>query len=110
MGDLLPRGQSSARRLNRRRGTIRSRAVVARDSPRTRKGKHVDRIEDMAGAFNPGGIQQYLQDISWPIGKDDLTRVLQRNGAPSRVVDNIQGSNQSQFDGPEDVMNAAQGS
>ena len=109
MGDLLPRGQSSVGRLIPL--VERSvRGVVARDPPRTRKGKHVDRIEDMAGAFNPGGIQQYLQDISWPIGKDDLTQVLQRNGAPSRVVDNIQGSNQSQFDGPEDVMNAAQGS
>lgn len=84
--------------------------MVARDSPRTRKGTHVDRIEDMAGAFNPGGIQQYLRGISWPIGKDDLAQVLRRNGAPSQVVDNIQGSDQRQFDGPEDVMNAAQGS
>ncbi len=70
----------------------------------------MDRIKDMASGFNPGDIQQYLQGVSWPIGKDDLVGALQSNGAPSQLTDKIKGSNQSQFNGPEDVASAAQGS
>jgi hypothetical protein len=70
----------------------------------------VDRIKDMASGFNPADIQQYLQGVDWPIGKDDLVAVLQRNGAPSHVVDKIRGSDQSQFNGPQDVVSTAQAS
>ncbi len=70
----------------------------------------MDRIQDMASGFNPADIQQYLQGVDWPIGKDDLVTVLQRNGAPSQLVDKIRGSEQSQFNGPQDVMRSAQGS
>ncbi|HEV2126476.1 MAG TPA: DUF2795 domain-containing protein [Chloroflexota bacterium] len=70
----------------------------------------MDRIKDMASGFNPADIQQYLQGVDWPIGKDDLVAVLQSNGAPGQLVDKIRGSDQSRFNGPQDVVSSAQGS
>lgn len=70
----------------------------------------MDRIKEMAGGFNPADFQQYLQGVSWPVGKDDLVSVLRNNGAPDQIVSRIQGSNKSQFNGPDDVMSSAQGS
>lgn len=67
----------------------------------------MDRLKDMASGFNPADIQKYVQGVDWPIGKDDLVAVLQQNGAPSQIVDKVRGSDQSQFNGPQDVATAS---
>lgn len=67
----------------------------------------MDRIKDMASGFNPADIQKYLQGVTWPIGKDDLATILQRNGAPSQLVDKIQGSERNEFNDPQDVIKSA---
>lgn len=69
----------------------------------------MDRIKDMAGGINPTDIQKHLEGVTWPVGKDDLVQVLQRNGAPDKVVDKIQESDLSQFNGIQDVMSSATG-
>ena len=69
----------------------------------------MDRIKDMAGGINPAEIQKHLEGVTWPLGKDDLVQVLQRNGAPEKVVDKIQESDLSQFNGIQDVMSSATG-
>ena len=69
----------------------------------------MDRIKDMAGGMNPAEIQKRLEGVNWPIEKDDLVTVLQRNGAPEQLVDKVQESDLSQFNGIQDVMDSAQG-
>ena len=69
----------------------------------------MDRMKDMAGGMNPAEIQKRLEGVNWPIEKDDLVTVLQRNGAPEQLVDKVQESDLSQFNGIQDVMDSAQG-
>lgn len=60
--------------------------------------------------LNPGDFQKYLQGVDYPIGKDDLVSVAKRNGAPGPVVSKIESANIGQFNSPQDVMAAVQGS
>ncbi len=70
----------------------------------------MDRIKDMASGFNPADLQKYVQDVNFPISKDDLMSQIQGKGAPSDMVDKIRNSDMAEFNGPQDVMSAVQGS
>jgi len=70
----------------------------------------MDRTKDVASGFNPADLQKYVQDVKFPVSKDDLLTQVQGKGAPGDVVDKIRNSDMSEFNGPQDVMSAVQGS
>jgi len=37
----------------------------------------------------PGNFERYLQGIDFPIGKQELLRKLEHNGAPAVVLDQV---------------------
>ncbi len=55
-------------------------------------------------------IQQYIGAISFPAGKEDVASEAESSGAPQSVVDRIRNAAMEQFSGPEDVLEAVQGS
>jgi hypothetical protein len=64
----------------------------------------MDKLKDMAGGTNPMDVKQYLEGVTWPIGKDDLVNVLKQNNAPDSVVSKVEGSGQSQFQDEGDLL------
>lgn len=71
---------------------------------KARRDIHMDKLKGMAGDLNPADLQQHLQGISWPIGKDDLAAQLKQKGAPEGVVSKVQGADTDQFQDQNDVM------
>jgi hypothetical protein len=57
-----------------------------------------------------GEVQQYIGDISFPAGKEEVASEAESNGAPQSVVDRIRNALMEQFSGPEDILRAVQGS
>ncbi|MCA1716944.1 MAG: DUF2795 domain-containing protein [Actinobacteria bacterium] len=57
-----------------------------------------------------GDVQQYLGDISFPAGKEEVASEAESNGAPQTLVDQIRNAAMEQFSGPQDVLQAVQGS
>ncbi len=57
-----------------------------------------------------GDVQQYLGGISFPASKEEVASGAESNGAPQTLVDQIRNSAVDQFSGPQDVMQAVQGS
>jgi hypothetical protein len=65
----------------------------------------MDKLKDMAGGTtNPLDVKQFLEGVTWPIGKDDLVNVLRQNNAPDSVVSKVKGSGQSQFQDEGDLL------
>ena len=57
-----------------------------------------DKIKDVLGGGSKdlgdlplGGIEKYLDNVTYPIGLDDLVVVLRENGAPQQVLGLVQG-------------------
>jgi hypothetical protein len=57
-----------------------------------------------------GDMQQYLQGINFPTGKDEVASQAESNGAPRDFVDQIRNAATERFNGPEEVVQAVQGS
>lgn len=57
-----------------------------------------------------GDVQQYLGGISFPAGKEEVASEAESNGAPQSLVDQIRNAAMEQFSGPQDVLQAVQGS
>ncbi len=57
-----------------------------------------------------GDVQQYLGGISFPAGKEEVASEAGSNGAPQSLVDQIRNAAMEQFSGPQDVLQAVQGS
>lgn len=57
-----------------------------------------------------GDVQQYLGGISFPAGKEEVASEAESNGAPQSFVDQIRNAAMEQFSGPQDVLQAVQGS
>lgn len=64
----------------------------------------MDKLKGMAGDLNPAELQQHLQGVSWPIGKDDLVTTLKQKGAPEGVVSKVEGADTDQFRDQNDVI------
>lgn len=64
----------------------------------------MDKLNDAAGSFKPGELQEFTQGVSWPIGKDDLVAIMKENGAPDSLVSKVQGANVDQFRDQNELM------
>jgi hypothetical protein len=57
-----------------------------------------------------GDMQQYLQGVNFPANKEEVASGAESNGAPQDFVDQIRNAATERFNGPEDVLQAVQGS
>ncbi len=58
------------------------------------------------GGQSPANVQKYLKGVEYPSNKEDLVRQARGNGAPEEVIDTIEGFEDDEFGGPQDVMKA----
>lgn len=58
------------------------------------------------GGQSPSNVQSYLKGVSYPATKDDLLSAARENGAPREIIDLLEGFDDSEFGGPQDVMKA----
>lgn len=58
----------------------------------------------------PGNFEQYLRGIDFPIGKQELIRRLERNGAPGMVVDQARKRlPEGEYQSPQDLISKLKG-
>ena len=56
------------------------------------------------GGQSPSNVQSYLAGVSYPASKQDLLAAAKRNRAPQDVLQIIEGFEEPEFGGPQDVM------
>lgn len=56
------------------------------------------------GGQSPSNVQNFLKGVSYPAKKEDLIRTAKKNGAPSEVMEVIQGLPDNEYGGPQEVM------
>jgi hypothetical protein len=58
----------------------------------------------------PGNFQRYLRGIDFPIGKQELLRKLEQNGAPGVVVDQVcRRLPEGEYRSPQDLIKRLRG-
>lgn len=58
------------------------------------------------GGQSPSNVQTYLSGIGYPASKEELIAAARGNGAPAEVMEILQGLEDEEFGGPQDVMKA----
>jgi hypothetical protein len=61
------------------------------------------------GNLDLGQLQQFLPDLNFPAGKEEVLSTVQSNGAPQEVIDQIRNAGPDTFNSPEEVLQAVQG-
>ena len=61
------------------------------------------------GNLDLGQLQQFLPNLNFPAGKEEVLSTVQSNGAPQEVVDQIRNASPDTFNSPEEVLQAVQG-
>ena len=61
------------------------------------------------GNLDLGQLQQYLPDVNFPAGKDEILSQAESRGAPQEVLDRIREAGPDTFNSPEEVLQAVQG-
>jgi Protein of unknown function (DUF2795) len=61
------------------------------------------------GNLDLGQLQQYLPDLNFPAGKEEVLSNAQSNGAPQEVLDQIRNAGPDTFNSPQEVLQAVQG-
>ena len=56
-----------------------------------------------------GQLQQYLPNLDFPAGKDEVVNQVQDNGAPQEVIDAVKNSSTQTFNSADEVLQAVQG-
>ena len=56
-----------------------------------------------------GQLQQYLPNMDFPAGKDEVISQAQDNGAPQEVIDGVKNANTETFNSADEVLQAVQG-
>jgi hypothetical protein len=56
-----------------------------------------------------GQLQQYLPNMDFPAGKDEVVNQIQNNGAPQEVIDNVKNSSTENFNSADEVLQAVRG-
>ena len=59
--------------------------------------------------LNLDQLQQYLPNMDFPAGKDEVVNQVQNNGAPQEVVDSVKNSSTETFNSADDVLQAVRG-
>ena len=53
-----------------------------------------------------GKLQQFLPNLDFPAGKDQVVSEVQNNGAPQEVVDAVKNSGKDTFNSADEVLQA----
>ena len=56
-----------------------------------------------------GQLQQYLPNLDFPAGKDQVVSEFQNNGAPQEVIDGVKNSSTETFNSADEVLQAVRG-
>ena len=56
-----------------------------------------------------GQLQQFLPNLDFPAGKDQVVSEVQNNGAPQEVIDAVKNSGTETFNSADEVLQAVQG-
>ena len=56
-----------------------------------------------------GQLQQYLPNLDFPAGKDQVVSEVQNNGAPQEVGDAVKNSGTDTFNSADEVLQAVRG-
>ena len=59
--------------------------------------------------LNLDQLQQYLPNLDFPAGKDEVVNQVQNNGAPQEVIDNVKNSGTETFNSADEVLQAVRG-
>jgi hypothetical protein len=54
-------------------------------------------------------LQQFMPNLDFPAGKDQVVSEVQNNGAPQEVVDGVKNSGTETFNSADEVLQAVQG-
>ncbi len=92
--------------------------------PSSRKGTLMfDKIKDMLGGgaggdggdlgdLSLGGLEKYLDGVTYPIGIDDLMNVLKNNGAPAQlqgILQSVGAKGKHSFGSQDEVVDSMKG-
>jgi hypothetical protein len=61
------------------------------------------------GNLDVGRLQQFLPNINFPAGKEEVASDAESNGAPQEVVDKIRNSGTDTFNSADEVLQTVQG-
>ena len=56
--------------------------------------------------INPIEVQTHLKGVDYPASKDELIAAAESNGAPQEIIEALQRMDGTEFEGPDDVMEA----
>ena len=56
-------------------------------------------------SFDPNDGKKYVEGVDYPASKEAMLSAAEGNGAPSEMVEMIEGLSLSEFSGPEEFMN-----
>jgi hypothetical protein len=54
-------------------------------------------------------LQQFMPNLDFPAGKDQVVSEVENNGAPQEVVDGVKNSGTETFNSANEVLQAVQG-
>ena len=80
------------------------RAAATRPSPRASAPRYGD-----PGNLDLGQLQQFLPDVNFPAGREEVLSNAQSNGAPQEVVDRIRNAVAGTFNSAYEILQAVQG-
>ena len=55
---------------------------------------------------NPIEVQKHLGGVDYPASKDEIIATAEENDAPQEIIEALQAMDGTQFEGPDDVMEA----
>jgi hypothetical protein len=61
------------------------------------------------GNLDVGRLQQFLPNINFPAGKEEVASDAESNGAPQEVIDKIRNSGTDTFNSADEVLQTVQG-
>ena len=61
------------------------------------------------GNLDVGQLQQYLPNLDFPAGKDQVVSEFQNNGAPQEAIDGVQNSGTETFNSADEVLQTVRG-
>ncbi len=61
------------------------------------------------GNLDVATLQRYLPCVRFPAEKEQVTSTAEGNGAPQELVEKIRNASRERFNGPDEVLQAAQG-
>lgn len=63
-----------------------------------------DDLGDLAGKVGLGDYSKYLENVTFPIGKDDLIVALKDNGAQDALIEHVKSLAGDKFNSADDVF------